>query len=1101
MFQREIVLAQEAFCFVERRMPAIAVAPRRSQRREGAPSSLLYLLLLGLVALASGAETPPTALHRKAGRGGQRVDGQGTSDVTASQSYPRPTPAKVTPCIRTNSSSIGIAGEIGDFVEVVRSHLHFRRNARSLLEIKIPNASASSTADSSSNANVSPLSELASIVHGDILAKLSVDPPLDMLEHLLCSLESTPPDSDNWQIFQQRIEESRSVVKQYRQSFVSVAILGSLLMTGSENIGASGFEISERALRRATKLAQERIGDLKKLIVAAKAVENHEERGSSASADSGITNSDVDRSHTTTGELISMAWIHEYVRREVQIFGRVHNLLGRLQFHHSQFEASSTALEAAVAIDPRVPEAYEWLARAYDRTQRPNDFFSAWHKALTVDPWASDRNVWPVFCVTISHPSVQDTPRLSINRERARVQELAQEEQSRLHVLHRHASHKSGMQAPNRYDKLMEVITAIRELECTPQFVGDRNKAMHDYHEEMKASNPQRDYSYINFAYGMVFYHGFDRLFQNIPVAREAIARTRIRGLDWVSFGSNVGTETLYAAITWGVKSTGYDVLCNLVSYANDFRDMFNINLADFFCKDALDADLKNAGIVWIDNQSWDEHLTNAVFSKLNRDLPPGAIVIEYAVSDFHAGAKLYVGNRLDVVGCATLDVSWDNNHGTTVTIFKKRQNDFSGNYFDWGDYGHLVQSHLKSIRRMVNMVKEEVEKQHGNSAKFLMRSKHENPLHGPLAIKTRQATLNENSNDMKKSRYRDRFNPEAELLEIEAATREDASVLTLKPWTDRVLSLFARTLFNWYCIFYYDLHSQFSDAEIQYFETFAALHGNEFRAYNLDGSWVGNRMSSYSYSHQLDTSDLGFGYNVGRIRIGTTINFHEMWSAARRVLNERGIVLPPELGPEFDVSSNAEGGTNADFSFHGLGWDMETKDVKAGAKMKADIKFKVFLMYHGIEALEKNTAWLDILEAGVEAMSLEHGLVSLVYSSDNENIHNGILGEEESTNFDEKVKSQVEETRVIVYPKSVKDTREAGLDAPAYTGTIALMFSSSRGMIPLFDLERNRLCAWRSQLPKNGQEIIDKWSAVGLSLETVSYVTATRYNLYFPTA
>ena len=67
-------------------------------------------------------------------------------------------------------------------------------------------------------------------------------------------------------------------------------------------------------------------------------------------------------------------------------------------------------LQKAVAVDSKVPEGYEWLARAYDRNRQPKAFFSAWAKALNVDPWASDRNVWPVFCVTIQHPSIEDTP-------------------------------------------------------------------------------------------------------------------------------------------------------------------------------------------------------------------------------------------------------------------------------------------------------------------------------------------------------------------------------------------------------------------------------------------------------------------------------------------------------------------------------------------------------------------------------------------------------------------------------------------------------------------------------------------------------------------
>ena len=434
-------------------------------------------------------------------------------------------------------------------------------------------------------------------------------------------------------------------------------------MAGSDNLEASGSEVSVLTSGSKTRRGP--------IVVTTKLLEDAATAINSTAKSGNILNKDNGSDDDEIREPLSLAWIHEYVHREIQVMGRVHNLLGRQHFHHSRYESAVDALEAAIAVDPSVPEAYEWLARAYDRTQC-RTIFSAWHKALTVDPWASDRNVWPVFCVTIGHPSVPDTPRLSINRERAHVRQLAQEERSRLHSRHHHSRHGSGHQPPNRYDKLMEIIDAIRALECTPTFVGDRNKAMHDYHVQMTATTPQRDYSYINFAYGMVFFHGFVRLFRYITVCLEAIVRIRARSLEWVSFGSNVGTETLYAATTWGVRSTGYDVLCNLVSYANEFRDRFRVDNARFFCEDALDADLLNAGIVWIDNQSWDEHLSNAVFSKLNRDLPPGAIVIEYAVSDFHAGAKLYVGNRLDVVGCATLDVSWDNNHGTTVSIFQK---------------------------------------------------------------------------------------------------------------------------------------------------------------------------------------------------------------------------------------------------------------------------------------------------------------------------------------------------------------------------------------------------------------------------------------------
>jgi hypothetical protein len=58
-------------------------------------------------------------------------------------------------------------------------------------------------------------------------------------------------------------------------------------------------------------------------------------------------------------------------------------------------------------------------------------------------------------------------------------------------------------------------------------------------------------YSYINFAYGMVFYHGFMRLFEEKPFTREAMQLARRAGTDFIALGSNIGTEAFYAAVTY----------------------------------------------------------------------------------------------------------------------------------------------------------------------------------------------------------------------------------------------------------------------------------------------------------------------------------------------------------------------------------------------------------------------------------------------------------------------------------------------------------------------------------------------------------------------
>ena len=345
------------------------------------------------------------------------------------------------------------------------------------------------------------------------------------------------------------------MVQQHRQSPLTLALLSIVLVGGEAIHGDQSNEITLRAFRRAKQVTQIRLKKITEILTALESM--------------------VPLSP-------AYPFVYEYYTRERRVYGRTLNMMGRLLFDLGEWKNSIVALESAVALDPTIPEAYEWLARAYDRDARPVEFFSAWHQALSVDPWASDRNVWPVFCVTIQHPSVLDTPRLSINKERQKVLALSRSERTRkeesggggaggdgggssgstdqshreMEQMKVYQNVRDDSNTPNHYDILMNVINSIRHLECTATFVGDRNQAMHEYHEQMMLENKdQRDYTFINFAYGMVFYHGFHRLFTTHTIGMEAIRRSRGRDLEWVSFGSNVGTETFYSALTWNLKS------------------------------------------------------------------------------------------------------------------------------------------------------------------------------------------------------------------------------------------------------------------------------------------------------------------------------------------------------------------------------------------------------------------------------------------------------------------------------------------------------------------------------------------------------------------
>ena len=939
-----------------------------------------------------------------------------------------------------NITSLDIRPAIGDAVNIFRSYLTFVQRARTQKDIP-----------------------------QYFLDDFASDPDMESHIESICSgLEATAPTDEEYKDI---LSSAQSLVKQNRESVLSISLLSIVLVgLGDHMEGDRSAMMVARALRRASRIGEQRLVAIEQKL------------------------QDIQ-----TNDPALHPFAYEYYMRERRIIGRTSNLWGRVLFDEGEWNDAIIALESALESDSTIPEAYEWLARAFDRAARPNDFFKAWHKALSVDPWASDRNVWPVFCVTIQHPSVPDTPRLSINKERQRVTSLAHQERMKKRQEIENASEEQtremkkmaqyqavrdgnsvgpgGVRVSNQFDRLMEVITAVRTLECTPKFVGDRNHAMHLYHEKMISNNQKvRDYSYINFAYGMVFYHGFYRVFTTHPIAIDAITRTRARQLDWVSFGSNVGTETFYSALTWNINSFGYDVLCSLVDYSLLFRTKFSLEKkTNFYCKDALDSDLSNAGVIWIDNQSWDEHLTNSIYTKLNQDMLPGSIVIEYAMSDFHAGSTLFLGDALDVIGCSKLEVSWDNKAGTTISIFQKRESSYSANYYDWSDYGYLLRKHLISCRRMINDV---------NS----------NVLQGPLTV-----LASNNDGDGGNSGGDEKLlNIMNELQTLEIIQREDPFILSSERYTNRVMTLYSTILFNWYYTSSFSklpsedtstngsgasaarsmpgtTAKKWTSSELTYLRTFVQHSGHEFRSYNLNGQWIGNRMSGYSYSHLFDTTSEDIS-TLKRSRIGTTINFKEMWIAAKNVLDDYKIDLDADIVKHL----NKNQGHGSLYSFHGLGWDTDEKDHSNHPKLK------IFIMYHNYNALDQK--YTNMLEPGISLFCLEHGLLSFVHEINHDTHGASITTTTQS------------ETRIILYPKDVSDARDAGLDVPAYTGTTALMFTSGeRGLIPLYDLERNRLCAWYSQFPKNAASVVDQWSHIGGNLETVSYVSDTKFALYFP--
>ena len=884
-------------------------------------------------------------------------------------------------------TSLSISGEIGDFINVVQDTFQSRHNLELVFKKYHWDMINSPVRAILENDIARILLQIG--VAGYLSDILVVEARRESMNILLQRLEKDPSEITGTFI--------QGYIRKHRKSPFLASLLGLAYFEAEE------FDMSVRQFKRASLLTK-------------KCLPQHEL----------FRKRMVGLNASTPQIAIATARLNDFLKQEEKFFGRVANLYGRAHFDLGNWQMSVEALQKAVAVDSKVPEGYEWLARAYDRNRQPKAFFSAWAKALNVDPWASDRNVWPVFCMTINHPAIMDTPRLNINREWNYIKRLGRTNNSDAYI----SLHNKG-----RIKKLLQVVKAIRTLECTPKFVAERNQAMHDYHDFIVKKYPERDYSFINFAYGMVFFHTFHQMFYTIPMARNAITFAQANNLEFIHLGSNVGTETLYAALTWGLKSVGYDVLCNLVEEAEEFKKVYNVGHAEFHCKDALEADLSNAAVVWIDNQSWDEDLTNGIFKKLAKELPMDAIVIEYAASDYHADSRLEISNWLEARSCASLDVSWDNQEGTTVTVYGKRLLAYTPEYNRWDEYLLVLKRKLESVRYMVT-----------DMPKI---------LHKPMQWF---------GVDMQK-----------ELEKLEAEALRVPTVLTYQRYTDRIMELFQRVLFNWYCLKWYNLHGYLMEEEIEYLELFFSLHGREFRAFNLEGSWKGNRMSSYTYSHSLTVGSDHI--DSTRFRFGTLKFFDKLWKAAKKILNRRGIKLNPYY---------LDGLGKGNFSFHGLGWDVEKQ------------LFKIYLMYHNFNAIPKYLR--DLTEPGVETLCLQHGLISFSYTQNSKEIAEEAENPAFQGKFDQYVNdAQLREEKVYVYPEDVSAARDAGLEVPSYTGTLALMFTSKRGMVPLYDIERGRLCSWRSQFPPAGLLVADAWSNVGLPLETISYQSATEYSMYFP--
>jgi len=119
--------------------------------------------------------------------------------------------------------------------------------------------------------------------------------------------------------------------------------------------------------------------------------------------------------------------------------------------------------------------------------------------------------------------------------------------------------------------------------------------------------------------------------------------------------GSNIGNEVFFGALMFGVETVGVEILCPLVDIAESLRKKHASDAPiTFVCSDAMKADVSRAMVVYIDNEVWEEFLTKALFEKLGRELPVGAIVISY-----HKNVVMEPERWIQTLRPVTVEASW----------------------------------------------------------------------------------------------------------------------------------------------------------------------------------------------------------------------------------------------------------------------------------------------------------------------------------------------------------------------------------------------------------------------------------------------------------
>ncbi|EGZ30719.1 hypothetical protein PHYSODRAFT_257921 [Phytophthora sojae] len=173
-------------------------------------------------------------------------------------------------------------------------------------------------------------------------------------------------------------------------------------------------------------------------------------------------------------------------------------------------------------------------------------------------------------------------------------------------------------------EKLKRMITRLRAQEQELAFHRGLLRAQQEF------SGPKGDYSAENFAFGSTPFPTWLNLFTQSTVV-DAIARAS-KPAKLTVFGSSSGSLVLFAAIALGLSSVGVEILPFLHEQAEQTREGLRIpeDKCRFICADMLTVPLQDTAILLLTSQCWDAELYQQVQRKLETELRPGTLVLDY---------------------------------------------------------------------------------------------------------------------------------------------------------------------------------------------------------------------------------------------------------------------------------------------------------------------------------------------------------------------------------------------------------------------------------------------------------------------------------------